>query len=677
MGGKKDLIDPRFIINYAGNAEYHMDTRSSDGQLMFLVNKLSKMKQNTPFGSRIAEVHNGSSLFTGDAGQGESNIRRWIIENDWLEAIIALPLDMFYNTNIATYIWVLTNRKPAHRKGKIQLINATELYKPLSKNLGKKNCELSEEDIKQICNLFLDFKESEQSKIFPNAAFGYWKVIVERPLRLHSQLTQKTIESLRFASGDREIRAQLYEEFHDALSEDFPKVKNDLEGRLSDWGATDEEEESSPRKGLPEKTKKKLLDEKTWKRDAMLVNVAKELRRVMGDRLFTDHNKFRSDVDAAVKESEIKISPADLNVILKAVSWREDTAPPVIAKIHKPGKIKIDPLHGLYEVKIDGQKAVIEYEPDSNLRDIEHVPLLEEGGIETFFCREVLPNIPDAWINESAKIGYEISFTRYFYKPKPLRTVEEIRGDIMRVEKETEGLISRVVTRGLGSNVRLKPSGIDWLGDVPEHWNIVKMRSLIRPINIRNRPDLPLLSVIREKGIIPRAGQSDEENRNIIPEDLTNYKVVRPGNLVVNKMKAWQGSVGVSDLDGIVSPAYFVYQISSKVNGKYLHYLLRSRHYIDLMLRISDGVRPGQWDLDPVAFKQIPIPIPPSSEQVAIVNQIEKAIVRIISEIEKIKKEIDLIQEYRTRLITEIVTGKVDVRCLEITEDLPISDVEI
>src|SRR5213593_789529 len=184
MGGKDGIKDPRFVIEHAGDPEYSLVTRSSDGQLLFLANMLSKMKHGTELGSRIAEVHNGSSLFTGDAGQGESNIRRWIIENDWLEAIVALPLNMFYNTGIATYIWVLTNRKPAHRRGKAQLIDATQWFKPLRKNLGKKNCELSEDDIRRICDSFLAFKETEQSKIFPNAAFGYWKVTVERPLRL-------------------------------------------------------------------------------------------------------------------------------------------------------------------------------------------------------------------------------------------------------------------------------------------------------------------------------------------------------------------------------------------------------------------------------------------------------------------------------------------------------------
>ncbi len=184
MGGKGAIGDPRFLVEHGDDPEYSLVTRSSDGQMLFLANMLSKMKHGTKLGSRIAEVHNGSSLFTGDAGQGESNIRRLIIENDWLEAIVALPLNMFYNTGIATYIWVVSNRKPKRRKGKVQLIDATTWFTPLRKNLGKKNCELSPADMKCILDVFLKFKETEQSKIFPNAAFGYEKVRVERPLRL-------------------------------------------------------------------------------------------------------------------------------------------------------------------------------------------------------------------------------------------------------------------------------------------------------------------------------------------------------------------------------------------------------------------------------------------------------------------------------------------------------------
>jgi len=452
MGGKDGMRDPRFKVMHNGE-ELSLVTRSSDGQMLFLANMASKMNDKSALGSRIAEVHNGSSLFTGDAGQGESNIRRWLIENDWLEAIVALPLNLFYNTGIATYVWVLSNRKPAHRKGQVQLIDASQWFKPLRKNLGKKNCELSPEDIERINRTFLDFMETPESKIFPNAAFGYWKVTVERPLRLHSQLTLKAIETLRFTSGDEDIRAALYEEFGDDLFTKFAKVSAALEKRLADWGndedAGDDEEGGSTKKGLPEKKRKKLLDAKTWERDGRLVEVAMQLRAALGEALFEDHNLFRDRVDAALKKAGIKLSGADLKPILKAVSWRVETAPPVIAKVHKLGKAKADPLHGLFGASVDGKPAIFEYESDSEMRDIEQIPLLEDGGIEAFICREVLPYTPDAWIKEDAtKIGYEISFTRHFYKPQPLRTLEEISADILAIEKEAEGLLDGILKVG-------------------------------------------------------------------------------------------------------------------------------------------------------------------------------------------------------------------------------------
>ena len=330
MGGKRDMRDPRFVIEHAGDPEYSLVTRSSDGQMLFLANKLSKMKQGTALGSRIAEVHNGSSLFTGDAGQGESNIRRWIIENDWLEAIVALPLNMFYNTGIATYVWVLTNRKPEHRRGKVQLIDATGWHRPLRKNLGKKNCELGEDDIARICDTFLAFEESEQSKIFDNAAFGYWKVTVERPLR--------------------------------------------VEG---------------------------------------------------------------ADPNRAYKAAEIKK--------LKDSGERSETAPPVIRKIHKRGT-DADPLRGRCPATVKARPEVVEYEPDTALRDTEQIPLQEQGGIEAFLRREVLPYAADAWYEPaSVRIGYEVSFTRYFYKPQPMRTLQEIRADILALEQETEGLLAEII----------------------------------------------------------------------------------------------------------------------------------------------------------------------------------------------------------------------------------------
>jgi type I restriction enzyme M protein len=451
MGGKEGIKDPRFIIEHAGDPEYSLITRSSDGQMLFLANMLSKSKHNTPLGSRIAEVHNGSSLFTGDAGQGESNIRRWIIENDWLEAIVALPLNMFYNTGIATYIWVITNRKPEHRKGKVQLIDATQWFKPLRKNLGKKNCELSEEDIQRICDTFLKFGENEQSKIFPSQAFGYWKVTVERPLRLHSQLTRKAIESLRFASGEENFRSQIYDKLGEAVFDDFESVRARIDNLLLAWGeanGADESGNGEAKQAIPEKKRKKLLDLKTWARDARLFEAATALRRELGEGFFEDHNVFREKVQATLDNLGIKVSASDLKTILRAVSWRVETAPPVIAKVHKPGKAEADPPHGRYLSPSPGkgEGLVVEYEPDPELRDTEQIPLLEEGGIEAFIRREVLPYAPDAWIDETkTQIGYEISFTRHFYKPLPLRSLEEIRADIMALEKETEGLLGEII----------------------------------------------------------------------------------------------------------------------------------------------------------------------------------------------------------------------------------------
>jgi type I restriction enzyme M protein len=457
MGGKDAMRDSRFKVQHRGE-ELSLVTRSSDGQMLFLANMAHKMNHKSPLGSRIAEVHNGSSLFTGDAGQGESNIRRWLIENDWLEAIVALPLNLFYNTGIATYVWVLSNRKPEHRQGKVQLIDATRWYRPLRKNLGKKNCELAEADIARICQSYLDFHESEQSKIFPNAAFGYWKVTVERPLRLVSQLTLPAIETLRYATGDADIRAALYEEFGDALTQDFRSVAQALVERLDRWGDEEEgddgDEDAPAKKGQPDKRKKKLADPATWARDAALVETALFLREVLGGELHPDHNVFRERVDAALKAAGRKPGAADLKLILKAVSRRDEAAPPVITRIHKKGKP--DPLHGFYSLPspsgrgAGGEGAVVEYEPDPDLRDTEQVPLLEEGGIEAFIRREVLPYTPDAWLDPAkTRIGYEISFTRHFYQPQPLRSLDEIRADILALEKETEGLLDELL--GLGS----------------------------------------------------------------------------------------------------------------------------------------------------------------------------------------------------------------------------------
>jgi hypothetical protein len=237
---------------------------------------------------------------------------------------------------------------------------------------------------------------------------------------------------------------------HDA----YPGQPRLLPERPTDWSSdedegNDEEEDGGTRKGLPERAKKKLLDPKTWERDGRLAAATETLRAALVDTLFEDHNLFRRRVVEAVRKAGLKLAAADLKQLFKAVSWRDETAPPVIARAHRLGRAQADPLRGLFEATIDGRPAIVEYEPDSDRRDTEQMPLLEEGGIEAFIRREVLPYTPDAWIKEDVtKIGYEISFTRHFYKPQPLRTLEEIRADILAIEKEAEGLLDGLLKGG-------------------------------------------------------------------------------------------------------------------------------------------------------------------------------------------------------------------------------------
>ncbi|AFN76092.1 N-6 DNA methylase [Stutzerimonas stutzeri DSM 10701] len=460
MGGRKEFSDPRFIVSHAGESEFKLITRSSDGQLMFLVNKLQKMKHNTPLGSRIALVHNGSALFTGDAGQGESNIRRWVLENDWLESIIALPLNIFYNTGIATYIWVLANKKAEERRGKVQLIDASQWFQPLRRNLGKKNCELSDADIACILDLYLgEAQQTVQSKWFDTQDFGYWKITVERPLRLKSQLSDERIEPLRFASGDEVLRAEIYATHGEALYTDFINRKPAIEAWLKgedenedddseDSDSSDDSEAPAARKAVPAKRRKKLLDASTWQRDKALMEVAQRAQKALGSAVFDDHNDFRTRFGEALKAEGDKLGAPEKKVIYKAVSWRDETAPPVIAKRTKLKATDafVANNDGRFLVGEDKHREVVEYESDTDLRDTEQVPLKEPGGIDAFFAREVLPHASDAWIAmDKTQIGYEISFARYFYKPAPLRTLKEIRADILALEQQSEGLLHKIV----------------------------------------------------------------------------------------------------------------------------------------------------------------------------------------------------------------------------------------
>ena len=404
VGEKKQIKDDRFRVGVP---------RINDGQLLFLSNMISKMKHDTELGSRIAVVHNGSSLFTGDAGGGESEIRKQMIERDWLECIIELPENIFYNTSISTYIWILSNRKPNRRKGKIQLIDASQLYQKLNKNLGQKNCELIDEHIEKITQLYLNFEESEISKIFIGAEFGYHKITVERPLRLSAKFTPEVVKTLRFADALWTEMEWVYKRFGVEVYVDLTPYKEQIEAYITHNEIK-----------LSTANKKKLLDPKFWNAQKEVMEAAEKLMAEFGDYESSDFNEFRHAVDDTLKMLGISLSATEKKTICNAVSWKDESAQPVIKKRERDGT-----LH---------------YEPDPELRDIENVPLTQE--IDNYFQTEVLSYIPDAWIDEEKTVtGYEIPFTKYFYRYQPLPNLEEITSDVLALTRETEGILQNIV----------------------------------------------------------------------------------------------------------------------------------------------------------------------------------------------------------------------------------------
>jgi len=345
--------------------------RINDGQLLFLQHMISKMKPKEK--SRIAVITNGSPLFTGDAGQGESDIRKWMIENDLVEAIIALPNQLFYNTGINTYIWVLTNEKPTERVGKIQLINSIEFFKKMRRSLGYKRNYLGEGDIKEILKQYDSFKEDEFCKIFDNTEFGYTKVIVERPLQLNYQVNEERLENLY------SIKA-------------FSKLS--------------ESKEEDPERKLKEEEEGKKKQEK-------IINSLKKI----GDKLYKNWEEFEKKVKEITKG--LDLTPVFIKNIILALSEHDETAEYVLDK--------------------KGNKL-----PDSNLRDSEKIPLKED--IEEYFEKEVKPYYADAWMDRKKdKIGYEINFTKYFYKYVPPRKLGDIEKDIDKVTKEIAELVKEGV----------------------------------------------------------------------------------------------------------------------------------------------------------------------------------------------------------------------------------------
>lgn len=355
---KDEITDSRFLIEYDGNPEYSLIPDIGDPQMLFLANNISKMKRNTDLGSRIIEVHNSSSISNGSAGSGASNLRRYIIENDLLEAIVALPENMFYNTGISTFLWVVTNHKDDKRKGFIQLIDASSLKKPLRKNVGEKNSEISPEIRKKIIDLYLAYRDADPnfSKVFSNKEFGYYSADILRPLRLRVDLNDDNVAALDENSKDEEL--------------------------------------------------------------ARLITLYRESG---GSDTCMDFNAFMREIEKLSKSNGVKLTAKRKKAVRDFLTQIDESAEAVLDSKGNP-------------------------EADKNLKDTEQIPLLYEGGIESYWENEIKPYVPDSWIDEkSIGIGYELSFTKYFYKPLELRAPEEIIADIQAVESNTDGLLASII----------------------------------------------------------------------------------------------------------------------------------------------------------------------------------------------------------------------------------------
>jgi type I restriction enzyme M protein len=524
-GSQTVIIDSRFEVRLKDMQDEWQTVPAApavdDGQLLFLMEMVSKMKRlaDSPLGSRIATVHNGSALFTGNAGGGASNIRRYLIENDYLEAIIQLPNNIFYNTGITTYIWVLSNHKAPERKGKVQLIDASQLYEKLRKNLGEKNCAFTSAHIDEIVGAFARMQDDSvdvgvpqsgtktrapdplalaskptsavgafarmrdddaatpdlalaskptsavgafarmrdddatatpdlalaskptsalRCKTFSNPEFGYWKITVERPLRKSAQFTADRIATLRFVPALSTEMEWMWQQWGEKVYEKgFLAAQKEA---LDHW-LEKEQLETSPA------NKKKLLDPATWTTRRALLEAAGKLHQHLGGATSDDFLAFSDSTKAAAKKLKLDLKPADLKAILDAVSWRDPAAKPICLTesiLELAPDCDWDELR-CYASRIeDGIRY--DYEPDSELRDTENVPLTYPGGIVAYFHKEVLPHVPDAWVDEDKTvIGYEISFNKYFYQHQPLRPLEDVVAEIRQLETETDGLLEQIL----------------------------------------------------------------------------------------------------------------------------------------------------------------------------------------------------------------------------------------
>lgn len=473
-----DIKDEHILKGFDGRFGAGLP-RVSDGSLLFLMHLISKMRDTTSVdgtindGGRIGIILNGSPLFTGGAGSGESEIRRHILEADLLETIVALPTDMFYNTGIATYVWVLTNKKESERKGKVQLIDGSNLYGKMRKSLGSKRNLMNDDDIKTITRAFGDFEvidarpldkpveekssrgrqstttkteaaKTFASKIFNTYEFGYRRLTIERPLRLSAQITDQKVESLRFAPKPfNALMKSVYDLFETTWTEETYGDLKSYEEEVRRLVKSDFPE-------LKEKQIKDLLDSRIWQFQKSLMEKAEKLKTEIGTEQHDDFNQFELTLKAAFKATDVKFDAKEKKQFLDAITWKNQDAEPVIKKVLKE---EADPLYGSFEYK----SKVVEFQQDGDLRDNESVALNPSVTtlelIESYFNKEVAPHVADAWINatkcdekdgEIGVVGYEIPFNRHFYVYQSPRALEEIDEDLDTVSTDIMKLLNEV-----------------------------------------------------------------------------------------------------------------------------------------------------------------------------------------------------------------------------------------
>ena len=594
-----------------------------DGSLLFLQHMLSKMQpiaEDGTGGSRIAIVFNGSPLFVGDAGWGESNIRRWIFENDWLEAIVALPDQLFYNTDIATYIWVLTNRKELKRQGKVQLIDGRQFFVKMRKSLGKKRNELSPEQIEDLTHIHGNFEDGETrlitdedpvthdsrtrsrvvSKVFANEDFGYRKVTIERPLRLNFAVTGERIARI----GDQRAFQNL------AKSNKRPGPARDdevAEGRA---------------------------------RQEAILNLLRSFADQMGGEVVRDREVFVDVLRDAEAAAGIKLKASERKAVLAALGERDPEAEVCRDRRGNP-------------------------EPDTELRDDTETVSLSED-IDTYMEREVLRYIPDAWVDESkTKIGYEVLLNHHFHVYDPPRLLEAIVADLQALEASRAALITRMVPRSLNPWPCLKASGVQWLGKIPEHWKAKRLK-FVASINddtlsksedpLRPIAYVDISSVDSILGII--------KLEEMVFEDAPSRarRLVHDGDTIVSTVRTYLRAiapVSAPPPEMVVSTGFAVIRPYMMDPG-FASWVLREHGIVEEIVARSTGV--SYPAINASRIGDLPVPLPPSDEQEAIANYLDQETERIDALVEKQQLLIERLKEYRSALIKAAVTGKIDVR---------------